>query len=99
MISAIIITSKSTKITMIRGITMSTITTKKFTIVYTLPNENGIFVSKTEIIADVISDLLYEGPFVLLKLKNDSVRRFHSERCITIDEVITERDAISAPAI
>lgn len=78
---------------------MSKITTKQFTIVYSSLNEAGIYVGKTEVINDVIGDLMYEGPFVLLKLKNDNVRRFHSDRCITIDEVITEREAISAPAI
>ncbi len=78
---------------------MSKITTKQFTIVYTLPNENGVFVSKTEIIDDVISDLIFQGPFIVLKLKNESVRRFHEDRCININEVIVEREAITAPAI
>jgi len=78
---------------------MSKITTKQFTIVYSLPNEQGVYVSKTEIVNDVIGDLIYEGAFIVLRLKNDNVRRFHQDRCIDINEVITQREAISAPAI
>ncbi|EPP7233698.1 hypothetical protein ACTOJ1_000604 [Shigella flexneri] len=78
---------------------MSKITTKQFTIVYSLPNEQGVYVSKTEIVNDVIGDLIYEGSFIVLRLKNDNVRRFHQDRCIDINEVITQREAISAPAI
>lgn len=78
---------------------MSKITTKQFTIVYSLPNEQGVYVSRTEIVNDVIGDLIYEGSFIVLRLKNDNVRRFHQDRCIDINEVITQREAISAPAI
>ena len=78
---------------------MSKITTKQFTIVYSLPNEQGVYVSKTEIVNDVIGDLVYEGAFIALRLKDESVRRFHQDRCIDINEVITQREAISAPAI
>lgn len=74
-------------------------TIKEFTVVYVLPNEKGDLVSKTEIIKDVISDLLYEGPFILFRRKDDSTRRFHQNNCIDISEIVFQREAVIPPSI
>jgi len=78
---------------------LSNLTEKTFTVIQTYPNEEGVIVSRTIVIENVIHDLIFQGPYIVFKLKDESVRRLHQESCVDINEVIIKRDAISAPAI
>lgn len=77
---------------------MSKVTKKSFDITYESRNAEGVMVSTSRHIENVISET-YEGCFFCLTLQDDSVFRIHVDRCVTIEETVAFREAVPAPSI